>query len=138
MAKMIIDLQKGLIEVEGDEKFIERVYSDFRASALDKLSTAKFDSGGQGDVRENGDETPPAKKARRRVKTTGPSCASRIRNLKDEGFFKAARSAGEVKEKLREKGTTYASKNVAAALNDVIKSGELRRFDEGGWQYQNP
>ena len=43
MAKMIIDLQKGLIEIEGDEKFVERVYSDLREATLDKLSRGTFD-----------------------------------------------------------------------------------------------
>ena len=139
MAKMIIDLQKGLIEIEGVEKFVERVYSDLREATLDKLSRGTFDVR----PRDEDQETPieagaSAKKTRRRSKTGGPSCSSRIEAIKEENFFKTGRSSGEVREKLKEKGTTYESKNVAAALNNLIKAGKLRRFNDDGWKYQNP
>ena len=28
MAKMLFDLQRGLVEVEGEEQFVEKVYAD--------------------------------------------------------------------------------------------------------------
>lgn len=139
MARMIIDLQKGLIEIEGDEKFVERIYSDFRESTLEKLSQRTFENVGSDEKQPVTDgETTFPKKSRRR-KAGGPSCASRIEILKDEGFFGAARSPAEVREKLSEKGSTYESKNVAAALTDLIKAAKLRRFkDNGNWMYQKP
>lgn len=137
MPRIVIDIQKGLFEVEGDEKFVERIYNDFRDSLLKKLpvhaDAIQEEAGSVQSV-----TTEPPKKTRRRAKAGGPSCATRIKLLKDEAFFVEPRSTGDVKSKLREKGSTYESKNVSAALNDLIKSGELRRFDEGGWQYQNP
>ena len=136
MAKMSIDLQKGLIEVEGDEKFVERVYGDVKETVLVNLSARTAEpTPSEGSELANNEEP---RKARRRARTGGPSCAARIEVVKDEGFFKQPRSAAEVRGKLKEKGTTYASKNVAAALNNLTKSGKLRRFNEGGWKYENP
>jgi hypothetical protein len=138
MARMIIDLQKGLIEVEGDEKLVERVYSDLKEITLDKLSNGTFDAprDERDEIAEDAEK--PSRTPRRRAKAGGPSCASRIETLKKEAFFAAGRSVGDVRNKLREKGSTYESKNVAAALTNLTKAGKLRRFNEGGWKYQNP
>jgi hypothetical protein len=79
------------------------------------------------------------KKARKRSKISGPSCASRIESLKSERFFDQLRSSKEVGDKLREKGTAYEGKHVAAALINMTAGGKLRRVQEGGvWKYQNP
>lgn len=138
MAKLVVDLQRGLIEIDASDQLVNRVYSDVRDTILSRLASTP--------VREEpGDDpgvvVPPAdngKKTRRRARTGGPSCASRIEALKGEGFFKEPRSNAEIGKKLKERGTTYQSKNIAAALNSLTKSGKLRRFDEGGWKYQNP
>lgn len=138
MTTLLIDLQRGVIEVEGDEKFVERVYSEFRESIVEKLSTGVPEAPPDERQDPSYSKTATQKATRKRSKTGGPSCASRIEAIKLDDFFKTPRSAGEVREKLKEKGTTYASKNVAAALNNLIKTGKLRRFDDGGWKYQNP
>jgi hypothetical protein len=59
--------------------------------------------------------------------------------LKAEGFFDTLQTAREVTEKLREKGTAYEGKHVAAALINMTSSSKLRRVKEGGgWKYQKP
>ncbi|WP_395612952.1 hypothetical protein [Allosphingosinicella sp.] len=137
MAKLTIDLQRGLIEVDGDEKFVERVYADVRETLLTKLAAATVEPDAPGEQSKSAESETP-KRAKRRPRTGGPSCAGRIESIKDEGFFKQPKAAAEVREKLKEKGTTYGSNNVAAALNNLTKAGKLRRFNENGWKYQNP
>jgi hypothetical protein len=135
----MVDLQRGLIEVDGSDQFVSRVYSDVRETILSKLASSPAapnpDDPPIGTTQQTGEAT---RKPRRRTKAGGPSCASRIEAVKEEGFFKQAKSAGEVRAKLKERGTTYPSKNIAAALNNLTKAGKLRRFDEGGWKYENP
>lgn len=139
MAKMLFDLQRGVIEVDGEEKFVEKVYADLRSTLLDKV--ASFTAAEPAD--DNGSKPKPAsdeaKKARKRTKSSGPSCASRIEALKAEKFFDQLRSSKDVGEKLREKGTAYEGKHVAAALINMTAGGKLRRVQQGGgWKYQNP
>ena len=137
MAKLTVDLQKGHIEVDGDEKFVERVYADVRDMILAKLASTPVQPEAAGPSDE-AQTTEVEKKTRRRTKSSGPSCAARIDAIKEEDFFKQPKSPSEIREKLKERGTTYESKNVAAALNNLTKSGRLRRFNEDGWKYQNP
>jgi hypothetical protein len=139
MPKLLVDLQRGLIEVDGSDQFVSRVYSDVRETILNKLASgSRSPEVADTPTRATQQTGETTKKTRRRTRAGGPSCASRIEAVKDEGFFKQAKSAGEVRAKLKERGTTYPSKNIAAALNNLTKSGKLRRFDEGGWKYENP
>lgn len=86
-----------------------------------------------------GSEDPAKKPKKAAAKSSGPSCASRIRTLIDETFFVSPRKANEVGEKLKEKATPYEGKHVAAALISVVQSGKLRRVSDGGvWAYVNP
>jgi len=138
MPKLVVDLQRGLIEVEASDQFVSRVYSDVRETILKKLAS---DTHHQNAKERAATETPPKEdgaKTRKRARSGGPSCASRIEAAKEEGYFKEPRSAGEIREKLKEQGSTYASKNIAAALTNLTKARKLRRFNENGWKYQNP
>jgi hypothetical protein len=139
MAKLIIDLQAGRIEVDGDEKFVERMYSEFREATLQKLSNGTFERSSVDQKGEQESSAASPARGRRRGKVGGPSCASRIEALKGEDFFKTPRSPAEVREKLAEKGSTYDSNNIAAALSNLTKASKVRRFKDGGnWKYQNP
>lgn len=138
MSKLVVDLQRGLIEVDASDQFITRVYSDIRETILQKLATTSGRQESDGDENGGTQQLSDVKKTRRRARAGGPSCASRIEAIKEEGFFKEPKSAGEVREKLKERGTTYAPKNVAASLTDLTKRKKLRRFNENGWKYQNP
>lgn len=140
MAKMLFDLQRGVIEVEGQEEFVEKVYADLRTTLTDKVATYRVSAAEP----ETTSATPPAseeeaKKTRKRTKSSGPSCASRIEALKAEKFFEQLRTPKEIGNKLREKGTDYQGNRIAAALISMTTAGKLRRIqEEGGWKYQNP
>jgi hypothetical protein len=139
MAKMLFDLQRGLVEVEGEEQFVEKVYADLRATLSQKVasySAAAPDAASDAAEQNSSDEP---KKTRKRTKSAGPSCASRIEALKADKFFDQLRTSKEVTDKLRQKGTAYEGKRVAAALHAMTSSGKLRRIEENGvWKYQNP
>lgn len=127
-----IDLTHGLLEVEGEEGFVRSVYDDFKEE-LSKRSS------GLGKKSDNVAKPPAAKTERGKPKKGGPSCASRILDLKNDDFFVQTRGNEAIREKLREKGNTYASNQIAAALTVMTRRGELRRVKEGGsWVYQNP
>jgi hypothetical protein len=139
MPKLVVDLQRGLIEVDASDEFVRRVYSDVRDTILSKLASAPVRE--ENNTEQAGGKSSPTKatkKPRRKGRTGGPSCASRIEEIKEEGFFKEPRSQSEIREKLKERGTTYAANQVAASLTDMTKRRMLRRFNENGWKYQNP
>lgn len=146
-SKLHINTQQGLIEVEGDEKVVLAVYSDLKDLIKARLSAtptqhkatpapsnAELNAGSF--QPPNGDEP---KKKRRSGKSGGPSCASRILELKESGHFSELRDAKAVSEALSAKGHNYEGKHIAAALIDITKRGALRRIKkDGGWSYQNP
>ena len=138
MAKLVVDLQRGLIEVDASEEVIKRVYSDVRDTILEKLAANSTRQEYENEGVNGTPQAPEERKTRKRARTGGPSCAARIQAIQDEGFFKEPKSAAAVREKLKERGTTYASKNIAASLTDLTKRAKLRRFNENGWKYQNP
>jgi len=139
MAKMLFDLQRGLIEIEGEEQFVEKVYTDLRATLSHKVANYSAPlPEAESDIAEPSNSDEP-KKTRKRSKSSGPSCASRIDALKSDKFFDQLRTAKEVTDKLRQKGTAYEAKRVAAALLNLTSSGKLRRIEEDSvWKYQNP
>jgi hypothetical protein len=137
MASFVVDIRQGHIQVEGEEKFVERVYADFRELLVKQLSG--IDLADPGAAEQQIQDMPKPKSARKSGKRSGPSCAARIDGLKAEGFFDTLQTAREVTEKLREKGTAYEGKHVAAALINMTSSSKLRRVKEGGgWKYQKP
>jgi hypothetical protein len=139
MAKMLFDLQRGLIEIEGEEQFVEKVYNDLRATLSHKVANySALLPDPETAIAEPSTSDEP-KKTRKRSKSSGPSCASRIDALKSDKFFDQLRTAKEVTDKLRQKGTAYEGKRVAAALLNLTSSGKLRRIEEDSvWKYQNP
>ncbi|QLC25922.1 hypothetical protein HFP57_13405 [Parasphingopyxis algicola] len=139
MSKLVIDLRSGTIDVEGEQEFVEIVYADMKDLAISRFGELPLDAPGQ--VPQSDQKLPKTKTSKpvRNRKTGGPSCASRIEVLKEESFFDEPRSPAAIREKLAEKGATYESKNIAAALTNLTKAGKLRRFkDDGHWMYQNP
>ena len=143
-ARLSINFAAGTIEADGSEEFVDRIYADLKDLLLSKYSGIQIARplGGGADRADDGgeeDSEDKPRKTRRKTKSSGPSCAARILVLKDEGFFGSLRSATEVGDKLREKGTAYEGKHVAAALLDLVKRGQVRRVNQGGsWAYQNP
>ncbi|MFL6727966.1 MAG: hypothetical protein ACJ8FS_15855 [Sphingomicrobium sp.] len=143
--RLTVNLANGVIEAEGDSDFVKSIYADLREIIIARSASLRAVSGSPNftppdDADEASDtDAQKGKKGRRRGKASGPSCASRISALKDEGYFSELRSAGDVGAKLREKGTAYEGKHVAASLIDLVRRGALRRVSKGGsWSYQNP
>lgn len=138
VVKLHVNLHQGILDVEGDQAFVEKMLAEFKSNLskfVEKPAPSETPDNGGG---ANGG----GKKARQKTsggKKGGPSCAERISAIKQEGFFKALRTGKEIREKLEEKGTAYASNQVAAALIHMVKRNDLRRVKkDGSWWYQNP
>ena len=134
--KLHINLIQGLFEVEGSEEFIKELYMDAKNTGLFSPRSLPKDIL----------EPPPtdtdvkfASKKRSVIKRGGPSCAARIAELKEIGFFTDLRDAKSISEELSTKGYNYESKHIAAAMTNLTQRGVLRRVKkEKTWNYQNP
>jgi len=137
MARLHIDVRNGIVEAEGDEAFVATVYSDFKSGVMQQLGRAEPTQ--RLPLVDEVTEAPKPKQQRRSTRRSGPSCMSRIEALKDDKFFNELRTSNEIGAKLREKGTAYEGKRVAAALHNLTAARKLRRIQEDGvWKYQNP
>jgi hypothetical protein len=125
--KAVINLQEGIVELEGPQDFVEKYLELYRPDA--KKWQVALSEKGESKTKEKA----PAKRARAVRPKAGTSCTGRIRNLIDEGYFKDPRTSVEVRNWLKEqKGAPYSDGPVTAALLYLIKSpGNLRRFKEG-------
>ena len=147
-AKLHINLRLGIIEAEGEPNFVETVYNDFKDEALKRLASATLNPPEDEEVED--DEKPAATNGkngakqktslRGKIKSSGPSCAARILELKTKkAFAKDGLTADAVRAKLKAEGHTYNSSHVGAALNSLHRRSELRRTDKDGkWLYLEP
>lgn len=133
-AKLHINVSQGLFEVEGSEEFVKQLYAEARSSGLFAKLPKVEASDPEHEVAEKSQG-----KRRQTVKRGGPSCASRIQELKDDGFFADLRETKAISDALASKGYNYEGKHIAASLLDLTKRGSLRRIKkDGNWVYQNP
>ena len=59
-----------------------------------------------------------------------------IIQLRDEGFFKAKRSLGDIQKKLEEQGHIYAITSLSPILVRLVRAKDLRRVKDGSrWAY---
>ncbi len=59
-----------------------------------------------------------------------------ITQLRDEGFFKAKRSLGDIQKKLEEQGHIYAITSLSPILVRLVRGRALRRVKDGNrWAY---
>ena len=138
-SKVVLKLGDAEIEIEGDDAFIAERMSEFYKFASTNPVTQKDNS--SDDVADRAPPPDSSKKRQQKKRNGGPSCASRIDELKkDENFFSVPRSASEIGVKLSEKATPYEGKHIAAALISLTQRGALRRVkgEEGKWVYINP
>lgn len=143
IASFRIKTPHGEIEATGPEAFVER-RAAWVEQNFNRLSDGMSEGGTAMLLEAKGEEaaTTEPRKPSRGVgrKRNGPSCASRIIEIKKGAFFSSARKTAEVMEKLKELATPYEAKHVAASLIDLVKRGELRRVkgESGEWTYVNP
>jgi hypothetical protein len=140
MAKLVVNAALGIIEVDGDEKFVSQIYADLKDLIRSRISNAKAPPPAAAPLAAQvGQKDEAEKKKRTTPKKTGPSCSNRIAELKTENFFTNLRDAKSISDALAERGHHYESKHIAAALIAMTKRGELRRVkNDGAWAYQNP
>lgn len=137
IVKATINIKEGVIQLEGPQEFVEKYLNLYRPDA------SKWKSAISQEREVGTKEEAAAKRTRTRAaKPKGtPSCLGRIRTIINEDYFKEPRTSTEVMNWLKEqKGATYESGPVTAALTQLIKKGTLRRFKEGkgAYKYCNP
>jgi hypothetical protein len=132
-AKVRIDVPSGIVELEGDEKFV--------TTYLDKLLPF-IEAGGFGNApgpdkssADTSDKAAGNGKPRKKRRTpkrppSGSSCRDRILILRKEGFFKSKRSPSDIVGGLEKKGWTYKGNQVGAALTTMFSSSEIQRTKE--------
>lgn len=136
VARVKIDIQAGLIELEGEH--------DFVGSYLDKLlplvESAGLTSGGKNAAKASTDELSSAReqdddgvdtgKKKRKVPKrppSGASCRDRILGVKADGYFAEHRTPTDIVGALGKKGWTHTSNQVSAALGTMFNAGEIQR-----------
>lgn len=135
--KLHVNAALGIIEIEGDEKVVLQIYGDLKELIKSKIASAEVADRPDAEPatitsRKSASKTKPVKKG-------GPSCASRIVDLKTAKFFTNLREGKAVGDALAAKGHNYQSNQIAASLMNMTKRGELRRVKkDGSWFYQNP
>src|SRR3569832_2032537 len=98
-SRLQLNISEGLLEVEGSEEFVLRIYEDAKAFGLLKSTAVTLESS------EDSLVVPSKIKARKSsAKRGGPSCAERIIALIQSGFFDITKSANEVKVGLEQNG----------------------------------
>jgi hypothetical protein len=71
------------------------------------------------------------------------SLTERILAIKSEGFFKAQRTLGEVREALRSRGWHYPATTMSGVMQGLVQRRQLRREQTSdgkkkAWRYSNP
>jgi hypothetical protein len=84
----------------------------------------------------------PRESAVRRGKDPN-TLGERVLVIKSEGFFKAQRALGEIREALGVRGWHYPVTTLSGAMQSLVRSRQLRRERTGVgskqvWKYSNP
>ena len=134
-SRLKIDVTSGVLEVEGEEEFVLKLYEDAKEAGLLALRPSRLDAW----TSEESVQDSKTKVRRAPSKRGGPSCAERILELVSGGFFDKPKSASEIKGGLEQNGHSYAANQVGAALTNLYQRGSLRRLKPGKeWVYQKP
>jgi len=119
-AKAVINLNEGIIELEGPIEFVER-YLERYGAAIRGLPAAEPQRAG------------PPREVRARGKARGGqgSCTRAIRAEVKAGFFDGPKSTRSVKERLTEKGVSCSTGLLRTSLKKVVDEGRLSPTGSG-------
>ncbi len=127
--KASINLKEGTLQLEGPQEFVEKYLDQYNHLIKNWKTTSLLPPEEESEAKEILSKR--TKTIIQKPKGT-PSCMGRIRSLIDENYFKELKTSTEILNYLKEqKGATYESGPVTAALNQLIKKGALRRIKEG-------
>ena len=93
---------------------------------------------GRGDEETEDSGEKEAMKTKRAVNRPpkGHSCADRIMELRNDGYFQEQRTPAEIVVRLGEKGWTHTNNQVSAAGGTMFKRGDIQRTKSGrGFAY---
>jgi len=113
-AKAIINLNEGVIQLEGPVEFVQR-YLERYAPAIKGLSTPESQSATVGRQVE----------ARGKPRKMRRSCTRAIRAEVKAGFFDEPRSTPAIRERLKEKGVACSVGALRTSLRKVVKEERL-------------
>lgn len=88
--------------------------------------------------RAAGAKTKLKRPSRRSGAPTRPGPTGNVLRLRDEGFFEAKRTLGDLRNRLEEGGHIYALTDLSPILTRLVRQRQLRRLKENGkWKYVN-
>lgn len=119
-AKAIINLNEGIIQLEGPVEFVQR-YLEKYAPAMKGLSTSESQVGTSGRRVE----------ARGRPRGGQRSCTRAIRAEIKAGFFDEPRSTQAARERLKEKGVACSSGVLRTSLRKAVEERRLGTAGRG-------
>ena len=119
-AKAVINLNEGIIQLEGPVEFVQR-YLEKYAPAMKGLSTPEPQASSLGDQVE----------VRGRPRGGQRSCTRAIRAEIKAGFFDEPRSTRAVRERLTEKGMACSSGVLRISLRKAVEEGKLGTAGRG-------
>ena len=122
-AKAIINLQEGVIHLEGPVEFVRHYLDMYRSSIKGLQGTPEG-------VTASRERQTSAGRRRRRTKPV--SCATAVHEEFEAGFFAEPRSIQETKQRLVGKGMTHTDESIRMALNRLYRNGLVDRAKKGG------
>ncbi len=131
MAKANLTLPDGTkVAIEGSAgevaALLGRLSDDSQGAVPAKERARRISANGKKRTRDKAAKSKPS----------GPT--DYIREIIHDGYFKAKREIGAVRDKLEERGHIYPVTSLSGPLLRLVKNKELRRIKEGGvWKYVN-
>lgn len=135
----LIDLRK-----RAEKAVAEMPDGELKVKAFEVILTHLLGGGETSQERSREEVPPPTGKSKpKKEGVSAQSITGRILVLKDEGFFKAQKTIGEVREELKAHGWHYPLTTLSGRMQALVQQRRLRRerATQGNkkiWKYSNP
>jgi len=129
MAKAVINLKEGVIELEGPVEFVREYLKLYRPALRQSLGTAAETGAAQTQGVVPGRERVLGGRKAKGIRR--PSCSKAIDAELRAGFFDKARAIQQVRKQLMEKGLSYTNNCIRMNLKKLINSGLLNKVGAG-------